>query len=75
MNNVIIQGRAARCRPVTESETMYKITIILRDGTKEKIAVAFDWEAQAICREEVKWENTGRVICRSIGFDQIGDFA
>ena len=57
-----------------ESETMYEITIILRDGTKEKIIAAFDWQAKAICREEIKWENTGRVICPSIGFDETGDF-
>lgn len=54
---------------------MHKITIILRDGTQETLSVTFDWEAKAICREEVKWENTGRVICETIGFDETGDFA
>jgi hypothetical protein len=55
-------------------ETMFEITIILRDGTQEKVTVAFDWQAKAICREEVKWESTARVICPSIGFDETGDF-
>lgn len=54
---------------------MYEITIILRDGTKETVAVSFDWEAKAVCREEIKWETTARVVCPSIGFDEIGDFA
>ena len=53
---------------------MHQITIILRDGTQETVTVTLDWEAKAICREEVKWENTSRVICESIGFDQTGDF-
>jgi hypothetical protein len=53
---------------------MYEITIVLRDGTHEKVTVAFDWQAKAICREEIKWENTGRVVCPSIGFDETGDF-
>lgn len=54
---------------------MHTITIILRDGTQETVTVAFDWEAKAVCREEVKWENTARVVCPSIGFDETGDFA
>ena len=74
MDKCIIHSRAARCKPTTK-DTMYEITIVLRNGTQEKIAVAFDWQAKAICREEVKWENTGRVICPSIGFDETGDFA
>ncbi len=54
---------------------MHEITIILRDGTQETVTVAFDWEAKAICNEEIKWENTARVVCPSINFDQTGDFA
>lgn len=65
----------ARCKPKNESKTMYEITIILRDGTQETVTVAFNWEAKAICREEIRWENTGRVICPAIGFDELGDFA
>ena len=55
--------------------TMHEITIILRDGTQETVKVSFEWEAKAICREEVKWEATARVVCPSIGFDETGDFA
>ena len=53
---------------------MHEIIIILRDGTQETLTVAFDWEAKAICNEEIKWENTSCVVCASIGFDQTGDF-
>lgn len=53
---------------------MHTIIITLRDGSTETMQASFDWEAKAICKEEVKWENTLRVVCETIGFDQEGSF-
>lgn len=53
---------------------MHKIIITLRDGSIEIKKTAFDWEAQIICEEEIKWEQTARVICETIAFDQSGEF-
>ena len=54
---------------------MHTIIITLRDGSTETVTAAFDWEAKALCNEETKWENTARVVCETIGFDEPGTFA
>jgi hypothetical protein len=53
---------------------MYTIIITLRDGSTETKTESFDWAAHAICIEEIQWENTQRVVCEALGFDEEGSF-
>ena len=52
----------------------YEITVTYRDGTEDKLIANSKGEAKAVCREEVKWESTARVVCPAIDFDETGSF-
>lgn len=54
---------------------MIQITIQRRDGSIETVQTETEREARSICREEVKWESTQKVICEEICFDEFGDYA
>ena len=53
------------------------IVIVDYHNDDEQIATIFSDErkARAFAKEELRWENTKRVQCPSLGIDQLGDFA
>ena len=53
---------------------MYTIIITTKDDNTDTLTTAFKWEALSMCREEIKWENTLRVVCEALGFDEEGSF-
>ena len=51
------------------------IEVTYTTGETHTESFATERAARRFCAEEVKWENTKRVACAAIGFDQPGDFA
>ena len=54
---------------------MIEVTVTYTTGETYTESFATERAARRFCAEEVKWENTKRVACAAIGFDQAGDFA
>lgn len=55
--------------------TTYQVTVKYLDG--ETITAEFDnpRKAQRFANEEIKWENTMRVICPELDLNMVGNFA
>ncbi len=54
---------------------MFEVNVTCKNGETYTAYFATERAARRFCAEEVKWENTKRVACAAIGFDQAGDFA
>lgn len=54
---------------------MLEVTVTYKTGETYTESFATERAARRFCAEEVKWENTLRVTCPGIDFDQAGDFA
>jgi hypothetical protein len=52
----------------------YTITITYRDGSEATVTASSARHALAICNEEIKWENTLKVVCPAIQFEEVGSF-
>lgn len=55
--------------------TIYQVTVKYLDG--ETVTTEFDnpRKAQRFANEEIKWENTMRVICPELNLNMVGNFA
>lgn len=52
----------------------YVITVTYRNGSELTITKPTEKSALAFCNEEIMWENTLKVVCPAIEFEEDGSF-